>query len=147
MSTPDPGAISPSPSSLTFPRGEPAPDLKTSKPKLSDDLDVDIEKADSDVTPSHTLRVLDGEQPTGLNQTSLSSADGDPNSHYAKLFKLHGRVDLEPMPSDSPADPLNWPKWKKEVLLWIVAVHTALGPFSAGQLFLFLEKRNITYRC
>jgi hypothetical protein len=27
---------------------------------------------------------------------------------YGKTYARHGRIDLEPMPSDSPADPLNW---------------------------------------
>jgi hypothetical protein len=30
-------------------------------------------------------------------------------TRYSKVYANHGRIDLDPMPSDSPADPLNWP--------------------------------------
>ncbi|KAJ7441255.1 hypothetical protein FB451DRAFT_1298974 [Mycena latifolia] len=30
---------------------------------------------------------------------------------HGEVYKRHGRVDLSPMPSDSPADPLNWPSY------------------------------------
>ncbi|KAJ7118802.1 MFS multidrug transporter [Mycena epipterygia] len=49
----------------------------------------------------------------------------------AELHKVHG-VDLVPVPSDSPADPLNWPSWKKNVVLYIVSIHAMQGPFSAA---------------
>ncbi|KAF8509789.1 MFS multidrug transporter [Gautieria morchelliformis] len=39
---------------------------------------------------------------------------------------------LEPIPSRSPADPLNWPIWRKNILLGIVAVHTMQGTVSAA---------------
>lgn len=32
--------------------------------------------------------------------------------HRAYLLERHGRVDLKPLPSSSPDDPLNWPVWK-----------------------------------
>lgn len=38
--------------------------------------------------------------------SSLSS------SHREYLFKRHGTLDLDPMPSASDADPYNWPTWK-----------------------------------
>jgi hypothetical protein len=33
---------------------------------------------------------------------------------------------LVPQPSDSPRDPLNWPQWKKELLLLIISIDTAV---------------------
>ncbi|KAJ7460933.1 MFS multidrug transporter [Mycena galericulata] len=39
---------------------------------------------------------------------------------------------LLPAPSDSPADPLNWPSWKKNTILCIVSIHAMQGPFSAA---------------
>ncbi|EIW83038.1 MFS multidrug transporter [Coniophora puteana RWD-64-598 SS2] len=51
---------------------------------------------------------------------------------YAQVLKRHGRVDLIPMPSDTPADPLNWPSWRKNVLLLIVAFHAMQGPLGAA---------------
>jgi hypothetical protein len=28
------------------------------------------------------------------------------------LLQRHGTLDLDPMPTADPADPLNWPSWK-----------------------------------
>jgi hypothetical protein len=47
-----------------------------------------------------------------------------------KVYERHGRVDLEPMPSDDPQDPLNWPAWRKNTMLGLVAWHTLMGPFA-----------------
>jgi hypothetical protein len=33
---------------------------------------------------------------------------------------------LVPQPSESPRDPLNWPQWKKELLLLIISIDTAV---------------------
>ena len=43
----------------------------------------------------------------------------------------HGRgrfshVVLVPQPSDSPNDPLNWPQWKKDFILFIVGMSAAV---------------------
>lgn len=32
--------------------------------------------------------------------------------HRDYLLQRHGTLDLDPMPSDDPADPYNWPTWK-----------------------------------
>lgn len=50
----------------------------------------------------------------------------------SKVFQRHGRVDLEPMPSDDPNDPLNWSSWRKNTMLGLVAWHTLMGPFAAA---------------
>ncbi|KAJ7661697.1 major facilitator superfamily domain-containing protein [Mycena rosella] len=57
------------------------------------------------------------------------------------------REESLPIPSDSPADPLNWPscvsicscnsnricgRWKKNIILYIVSIHAMQGPFSAA---------------
>ncbi|KAF8522024.1 major facilitator superfamily domain-containing protein, partial [Gautieria morchelliformis] len=46
---------------------------------------------------------------------------------------------LEPIPSRSPADPLNWPIWRKNILLGIVAVHTMQGTMSAATIPAFMD--------
>lgn len=33
---------------------------------------------------------------------------------------------MVPQPSESPRDPLNWPRWKKELLLIIISIDTAI---------------------
>ncbi|KAJ6466366.1 MFS multidrug transporter [Mycena sanguinolenta] len=56
--------------------------------------------------------------------------------------------DLQPTPSDSPADPLNWPAWKKNVVLYIVSIHAMQGPFTAAlvipSFLLFAEEFRLT---
>ena len=32
-------------------------------------------------------------------------------SHKAYLLERHGTLNLDPLPSESPADPYNWPRW------------------------------------
>ncbi|KAJ5620147.1 major facilitator superfamily domain-containing protein [Penicillium lagena] len=49
--------------------------------------------------------------------------------HQTYLLQRHGRVDLVPLPSNDPLDPLNWPAWKKNINLALVAFH---GLVSTG---------------
>ncbi|KAJ4463904.1 major facilitator superfamily domain-containing protein [Lentinula lateritia] len=49
-----------------------------------------------------------------------------------EVHKRHGRIDLVPLPSDLPEDPLNWSSLRKNTLLTLVAFHACLGPFSAA---------------
>lgn len=49
-----------------------------------------------------------------------------------KVYARHGRIDLIPMPSDDPNDPYNWASWRKNLLLFQVAFHAMMGPFSAA---------------
>ncbi|KIK69536.1 hypothetical protein GYMLUDRAFT_236049 [Collybiopsis luxurians FD-317 M1] len=49
-----------------------------------------------------------------------------------KVLERHGRIDLVPLPSDLPQDPLNWSSFRKNTLLGLVAFHGCLGPFSAA---------------
>lgn len=68
----------------------------------------------------------------------VENNDGMPvltEEHRDYLIKRHGTVDLDPLPSADPADPYNWPQWKKVVNLSCVAFHVSSG-------------RSITlYRC
>jgi len=55
--------------------------------------------------------------------------DGMPvltEEHRDYLIKRHGTVDLDPLPSADPADPYNWPQWKKVVNLSCVAFHVSI---------------------
>lgn len=54
------------------------------------------------------------------------------NASLEKVLARHGRVDLAPLPSDLPEDPLNWSSFRKNMLLALVAFHACLGPFSAA---------------
>jgi hypothetical protein len=35
-----------------------------------------------------------------------------PKAHRDYLMQRHGTLELEPVPTMSPADPYNWPEWK-----------------------------------
>jgi len=48
------------------------------------------------------------------------------------LLKRHGTLQLDPLPSDSPNDPLNWPGWKKNTQLLMVAFHAMMNTFMAA---------------
>ncbi|KAI0192073.1 major facilitator superfamily domain-containing protein [Xylaria flabelliformis] len=43
-----------------------------------------------------------------------------------------GRTRLIPQPSDDPADPLNWPRWKKNLTLFIVAYAALLPDYGSA---------------
>jgi hypothetical protein len=59
-------------------------------------------------------------------------SDLPPELHDIPLDRLkHGKgryahVLLVPQPSDSPNDPLNWPIWKKDIILGIVGFNAAV---------------------
>jgi len=59
--------------------------------------------------------------------------DGVPvltEEHRDYLIQRHGTVDLDPLPSADPADPYNWPQWKKVVNLSCVAFHVSPSKYE-----------------
>ncbi|KAI9834410.1 MAG: hypothetical protein M1819_003021 [Sarea resinae] len=48
------------------------------------------------------------------------------------LLRRHGTLDLDPMPSADPADPYNWPAWKKNINLVLVSFHAFMTTFTAA---------------
>lgn len=70
----------------------------------------------------------------GPQATYMSAAAADlPDNHRAYLISRHGTLDLDPLPSADPADPYNWPQWKKMANLACVAFHVGrlLSPLLA----------------
>lgn len=55
-----------------------------------------------------------------------------PAEHRDYLQRRHGTLNLEPLPSGDEADPLNWPAWKKNVGLILVAFHAYIAIFTAA---------------
>lgn len=47
--------------------------------------------------------------------------------HREYLLKRHGTLDLDPLPSEDPEDPLNWPSWKKNLNLAAVSLQAMGG--------------------
>lgn len=52
-----------------------------------------------------------------------------PNTHLKK--SKDGRV-LIPQPTDSSRDPLNWPEWKKNLILFSLTLTAATSDYSAA---------------
>ncbi|CRL18343.1 Sucrose/H+ symporter, plant [Penicillium camemberti] len=55
-----------------------------------------------------------------------------PKAHRDYLMERHGTLELDPIPGMSPADPYNWPEWKKMINLILVAFHACMGTFTAA---------------
>ncbi|KAL2797102.1 major facilitator superfamily domain-containing protein [Aspergillus keveii] len=64
--------------------------------------------------------------------TPPSEASTLSEQHQAYLLGRHGTLDLDPVPSMDPADPYNWPSWKKSCNLALVAFHACMGTFTAA---------------
>jgi hypothetical protein len=70
----------------------------------------------------------DIENNASLTSSAVDLNDGLPvltEEHRDYLIQRHGTVDLDPLPSADPADPYNWPQWKKVVNLSCVAFHVS----------------------
>ncbi|PWY67910.1 MFS general substrate transporter [Aspergillus heteromorphus CBS 117.55] len=75
-------------------------------------------------------------QPDYIEKTELGLSD-EPGStlsqqHKTYLLQRHGTLDLDPVPSMDPADPYNWPLFKKIMNLLLVAFHACMGTFTAA---------------
>ncbi|KAL2218354.1 major facilitator superfamily domain-containing protein [Thermoascus aurantiacus ATCC 26904] len=54
------------------------------------------------------------------------------HEHREYVVRRHGTLQLDPIPSADPADPLNWPSWKKHANLFLVAFHAMMTTFIAS---------------
>lgn len=99
------------------------------------------------ILEDHKLEHVPGTSPLNeLGRRDPESVEGvDPG-----LLKHDptGQIVLIPQPSDSPNDPYNWPRWKKE--MFTVAIAYGCGcvggrpdPFISGRCPLSLQKRSI----
>lgn len=52
--------------------------------------------------------------------------------HREYLLERHGTIELEPLPSDDPADPYNWTARKKVVNLALISLQSFMAGFSAS---------------
>ncbi|KAH7355779.1 major facilitator superfamily domain-containing protein [Pyrenochaeta sp. MPI-SDFR-AT-0127] len=85
--------------------------------------------------------------PPGTATINNLEADKDPAIDESSL-KKDGDIILQPQPSDSPNDPLNWSSVWKETVMIILAfssgVTTALGPMVTPGLHLVAIKYNVS---
>ncbi|KAH6642143.1 major facilitator superfamily domain-containing protein [Boeremia exigua] len=85
--------------------------------------------------------------PPGTSTIGASAVAEDPSVDSSEL-KRDGDIILQPQPSDSPNDPLNWPKMRKEVIMVVLAfssgVTTSLGPMVTPGLHLIALKYHVS---
>ncbi|KAL1587358.1 hypothetical protein WHR41_03839 [Cladosporium halotolerans] len=72
--------------------------------------------------------VENGTAPVFINQDVANLTQ----EHRDYLMQRHGTLDLDPIPSADPADPYNWPQWKKVTNLACVAFHAMMTTFIAS---------------
>ena len=94
---------------------------------------MDEEKAVTETRDRHPDAVRNGNENANLQQEKTNTSLPDEElghkatyiptgaaaeltqEHCDYLVKRHGTVELDPIPSDDPADPYNWPAWKVSV--------------------------------
>uniref|UniRef100_A0A060T9Y3 ARAD1D18524p n=1 Tax=Blastobotrys adeninivorans TaxID=409370 RepID=A0A060T9Y3_BLAAD len=74
----------------------------------------------------------DMEKATGSVEEHLSDASPPVPIAHDYILKRHGTLELEPMPTNDPQDPLNWPELKKFGHLFLVAFNAMSGSFFAA---------------
>ncbi|ODQ66882.1 MFS general substrate transporter [Nadsonia fulvescens var. elongata DSM 6958] len=67
------------------------------------------------------------------------------NSHKEYLIHRHGTIELDPLPSQDPEDPLNWPNKKKYLLLGLVAFHAMSNTFMGAGIVPAFESMSEQY--
>ena len=65
--------------------------------------------------------------------------------HIDYLMQRHGTVDLDPLPSMDPEDPLNWPTWRKNYEILIIAFQCFLGNYFSASLTPAYEDMAVQY--
>ncbi|KUJ09542.1 MFS transporter [Mollisia scopiformis] len=71
--------------------------------------------------------------------------DGLTAEHRDYLISRHGTTDLNPLPTMDPADPLNWPAWKKNTNLLLVSFHAMITTFTAAAVIPAFETFSIDF--
>ncbi|QDS68783.1 hypothetical protein FKW77_005684 [Venturia effusa] len=63
------------------------------------------------------------------------------------LIQRHGTCELDPLPSADPADPYNWPEWKKTTNLMLVAFNACMATFIAAGIIPAFEDISLDLGC
>ncbi|RDL36610.1 MFS general substrate transporter [Venustampulla echinocandica] len=87
------------------------------------------------------LGILDPRRPTEVPGTTryfddLEGLEGATSTSTSAQVKRDNGIILVPQPSDDPNDPLNWPLWKRDLILLLLSIvsifATSLGPILAA---------------
>ena len=65
--------------------------------------------------------------------------------HREFLLKRHKSIQLDPLPSHNPLDPLNWPDWKKNYEIFLISFRTFVVTFMAAGIAPAYEAMSIKY--
>ncbi|KAG7665107.1 uncharacterized protein J8A68_001416 [[Candida] subhashii] len=90
----------------------------------------------ADVEKTAQIYEINSDENTGYDLTQ---------EHYDYLMERHGTIELDPLPSADPNDPLNWPEWKKNYQIFLVALGTFSATFMAAGLTPAFEAMSIEY--
>ncbi|KAJ9194007.1 hypothetical protein DTO164E3_7595 [Paecilomyces variotii] len=99
---------------------------KVSPESQKDDAPGSIKQEDIDLIEQASLGSHASRAKTAIDELSPA--------HKEFLLQRHGSLDLDPVPSFSGADPYNWPTWKKNINLILVAFHAMMATFTAGSI-------------
>ncbi|KAK6393397.1 hypothetical protein LTR65_002688 [Meristemomyces frigidus] len=78
---------------------------------------------------------------------TTGAAAGISQEHRDYLLQRHGTLDLDPIPSMDPADPYNWPTWRKNANLVCVAFHAMMTTFTASAIIPVYEYIAVDLDC
>ena len=63
--------------------------------------------------------------------------------HRDYLIERHGTVALNPIPTMDPADPLNWPSWRKNLNLFLISLNALMTTFTAAAVIPAFEQFSV----
>jgi hypothetical protein len=119
-------------------------------PKFLAKLSESVDKMGLGVLEDHHLQHVPG---TALLADIVEASQHQHRGRDTSALK-HGTgrnadIVLVPQPSESPRDPLNWPQWKKELLLLIISIDTAVvgawGPMISPGFAQMAMQFNMSY--
>ncbi|KAK4164329.1 major facilitator superfamily domain-containing protein [Cladorrhinum sp. PSN259] len=62
-----------------------------------------------------------------VDDHTIDSGHEKTRETLAPKMTIDGRIILEPQPDDSPNDPLNWPRWRRDIALVSLGLYCMLG--------------------
>ena len=83
------------------------------------------------VRPDVDLEQIGEKEGYVLDEKHLRETLNIPDSAVIKTA-ADGKTVLIPQPSEDPQDPLNWPAWKKAVILYIVSLTAFTGDYGSA---------------
>lgn len=120
----------------------------------------ELETSRQDFAPAQTRESNDSPEPAkeGADGSDLElgpratyittgAAAGISQEHRDYLLQRHGTLDLDPIPSADPADPYNWPRWKKMANLVCVAFGAMMTTFTAAAIIPVYENIGMDLGC